>query len=338
MRFLLFTDQGIEDLLADELLDRQETVQVRPLPYGHAGQVMAEQVELKTLMSLGTIHHVVEIRGEAEVASLAEIRLAVADIDIPEMAAARSYRVTSRREGKHDFRRKEIEGAAGAVLQERYGTPVSLEEFELNVRVDLYGEQLVVGLQRTGRDLDKRILRSRSLRTSIKPTLAAAMIRIAGAHRGEGRLIDPLCGGGTIPIEAKRINPRLEVIASDWDEETVATARATIANHALPIEVRPCDARNLARVFPRPFDYIVTDPPYGVRQARRVDMAALYGSLLPALEESLAPGGRLVIVALRRRAFLSALERTALCVTGERLVESGGLHPRIFLLQRSEDL
>jgi len=335
MRFLLFTDQGIEDLVADEILEECDTGQVHPLPYGHAGQVAVEQVPVQTMMTLGTIHHVVEVRAESEATTMDEIRRAVAAIDIPEMATVRSYRVTSGREGKHAFRHMEIEGAAGAVLQKRYGTPVSLEEFELNVRVDLFGTKLVVGLQRTEKDLGKRLLRARTLRISIKPTLAAAMIRLAGAHRSGGRLIDPLCGTGTIPVEAKRINPRLEVTASDWDDATVETARATVANHEMAIEVQRCDARELSRLFPQPFDYIVTDPPYGARQARRVDMATLYGSLLPALEESLAAEGKLVIVVLKLRAFLLALRSTGLRVTGERLIESGGLHPRIFVLERS---
>jgi putative N6-adenine-specific DNA methylase/tRNA (guanine6-N2)-methyltransferase len=145
-----------------------------------------------------------------------------------------------------------------------------------------------------------------------------------------------MCGSGTIPVEAKQINPELEVAASDWDGDTVDTARGTVANHGLDVEVRSWDVRNLARFDPGPFDYIVTDPPYGVRQARRVDMAAFYRSLLPALEEALTADGTIVIVVLKLRAFLAALEETGLRIVGERLTESGGLHPRIFTLRKRD--
>jgi putative N6-adenine-specific DNA methylase/tRNA (guanine6-N2)-methyltransferase len=200
--------------------------------------------------------------------------------------------------------------------------------------VNLYGDRLIVGVQRTAESLAKRIQRVRSLRTALKPTIAAAMIRLIGAHRGAGRLIDPLCGTGTIPIEAKRINPQLTVFASDWDDETVETARGTVANHGLDIQLRQCDARTLTSWYEQPFDYIVTDPPYGVRQAKHTDIGLLYENLLTSFARALADAGILAIVVLKLRAFQRALEGAGLRVVHERLIESGGLHPRIFVLER----
>jgi putative N6-adenine-specific DNA methylase/tRNA (guanine6-N2)-methyltransferase len=108
-----------------------------------------------------------------------------------------------------------------------------------------------------------------------------------------------------------------------------------VANHDLVIEVRLCDARSLTLVYPEPFDYIVTDPPYGVRQARRVDMTELYGSLLAEFERALSDAGAIALVVLKLRAFMTALQDTGLRVAQERLIESGGLHPRIFVLRKS---
>jgi 23S rRNA G2445 N2-methylase RlmL len=334
MRFLLTTDPGIQDITAGEVVDELPTAEVAAEPYGHPGYVRVETTSVDPLLRLRTIHHVVELRGEAEARTLEELEEKVASFEFHELSSAASFRVTSERAGKQDFSHMEIQRTAGAVIQGRYGTRVDLEGFEVNVRVDLYGHHLVAGIQRTRKDLGNRILRSRSLRTSLKPTLAAAMVRLAGAHHGEGRLIDPLCGTGTIPIEARQINSRLEVMACDWDDETVETARGTVANHELDIEVRLCDARSLHGVYAEPFDYIVTDPPYGVRQAKRTDIAVLYRALLESFEQALADSGRIVLVVLKFRAFRRALEPTGLRVVHERLVESGGLFPRIFVLER----
>jgi putative N6-adenine-specific DNA methylase/tRNA (guanine6-N2)-methyltransferase len=335
MRFLLTSDEGLEDVVIDEIRELCPTAQARPDPSGFPGLVVTDGVVLSSLLRLTTIQHVIEIRGEARVASLEQIARAVAQIEIAEMSKAASFRVTSERRGKHAFGHMEIQRVAGGALHDRYGTTVDLEGYELNVRVDLYGERMVAGVQRTRDSLGRRIKRPRALRTSLKPTVAAAMLRLIGAHRGEGRLIDPLCGTGTIPVEAKRINPRLQVFAGDWDEPTVETARGTVANHDLDIEVRLCDARTLTLVYPEPFDYIVTDPPYGVRQARRVDMAELYGVLLTEFERALRDSGTIALVVLKLRAFVTALEGTGLRVVQERLIESGGLHPRIFVLQKA---
>jgi putative N6-adenine-specific DNA methylase/tRNA (guanine6-N2)-methyltransferase len=331
---LLTTDEGIEDIAGQELLETQPSAQVHREPFGFKGHVVVDGMPLDELLRLTTIQHVIELRGEAEAGSLADLRRAMAGIDVPEMIDASSFRVTSERRGEHDFDHMEIQRVAGAVLVERYGTRVDLEHHELNVRVDLYGDRLVAGVQRTAKSLGNRIKRTRALRTALKPTIAAAMVRLVGAHRGAGRLIDPLCGTGTIPIEAKQINPRLTVLASDWDDETVETARGTVANHGLDIELRLCDARTLSSFYAGPFDYIVTDPPYGVRQAKRADIGVLYESLLGSFDQALAKSGKIAIVVLKLRAFQKGLEGSGLRVVHERLIESGGLHPRIFVLEK----
>ena len=100
-----------------------------------------------------------------------------------------------------------------------------------------------------------------------------------------------------IPVEAARVNPHLEIRASDWDAETVETARGTLRNHGLAFEVRAADARALQEDTDGLFDYIVTDPPHGIRQARRARMTALYSGLLAAFERVLKPGGRIVVKA-----------------------------------------
>jgi putative N6-adenine-specific DNA methylase/tRNA (guanine6-N2)-methyltransferase len=334
MKFLLITDEGIEDLAAQELLDARPSTDVQGEPFGFKGQLVVDGAALDELRRLTTIQHVIELRGQATACSLTGIERELRRIEVPEMVGAASFRVTSERRGEHEFDHMELQRVAGAVLVERYGTRVDLEHYELNVRVNLYGDRLIVGVQRTAESLAKRIQRVRSLRTALKPTIAAAMIRLIGAHRGAGRLIDPLCGTGTIPIEAKRINPQLTVFASDWDDETVETARGTVANHGLDIQLRQCDARTLTSWYEQPFDYIVTDPPYGVRQAKHTDIGLLYENLLTSFARALADAGILAIVVLKLRAFQRALEGAGLRVVHERLIESGGLHPRIFVLER----
>jgi putative N6-adenine-specific DNA methylase/tRNA (guanine6-N2)-methyltransferase len=334
MRYLLTTDPGIESIVVDELRERGAGGQADPCPYETQGHVRVDGAELDELRRLRTIHHIVEIRREARAATLEEIEAVLGEIDFPELNGAESFRVTTERQGKHPFRSTDVQRVAGAAIFRQYGTRVDLERFEVEVRVNLYGDRVVAGIQETRDSLGNRILRARALRSSLKPTIAAAMLRLVGAHRGEGRLIDPMCGTGTIPIEARQANPRLQVQASDWDDETVEVARATIHNHGLEIEVDNLDARTLGQGYPERFDYIVTDPPYGVRQARRVSMVHLYETLLPSLERALAPRGLLAIVVVKYRAFLAALEPTGLRVVDERLIDVGGLHPRIFVLER----
>ncbi len=332
-RFLLTTDPGREDIVLDEARERwPEATPTRPVD-PLSGRVLVELPGEADPTTLRTVHHVTELRALARAASLDDVRRVVAAVEIPELERARSFRASTTRVGEHPFSSQQIAGAAGAALQRRWGTPVDLEHFEINVRVDLVGDELLVGIQRTRESLGKRIRRARTLRTSLKPTIAAAMVRLARAHRGAGSLLDPLCGTGTIAIEAASINPALTVAASDWDEQTVACARETIAGHGLGIEVRRLDVREISAGWGRRFDAIVTDPPYGLRQGRRVRLGALYTFVLRGCLDALADRGRMVVICPRRRAFEGAIRRLPLTVVHERVVETGGLYPRIWALE-----
>lgn len=334
MRHLLTTDPGLEDVAADELQERLPGCETEIRPYGVPGHVRVTGADSSELPAMRTIHHVIEIRGEAEAETVDQVRIAMGKIDFPELESAASFRVTSKHDGEHQFGTQEIQRAAGGAVHTRYGTPVSLERFEVNVRADCYGGRLVAGIQRTADSLGNRIRRARPLRSALRPTVAAAMLRLAGAHRGGGRLADPMCGAGTIPIEAAALNPDLSVTASDWDEQTVQVARETIAAHELAIDVETLDARKLGAAFPGRFDWIVTDPPYGLRQAKRTSIARLYRGLLDSFGAALSEGGAIVLIVVKYRAFLAAVERSGLRIEHERRVDLGGIDPRIFVLRR----
>ena len=333
-RFLLTTDENLEDVTAQEWREGAEAGEICLRPYDVAGQLRVTADDARRLLKLRTVHHVIEIRHEDVADDLDGVRRVLAGVEFPELESNTSFRVSSDRVRAREFDRRQLQGAAGGVLQQRYGTVVDLEGFEVNVRVNLHGRHLVAGIQLTRDSLGNRIRRTRSLRTSIKPTLAVAMLRLVGAHRGPGRLLDPMCGSGTIPIEARQLNPQLEVFASDWDEATCEVARGTIANHGLDIEVHTADARQVGAIYGQPFDYIVTDPPYGVRQGRRTDLTQLYEGLLASFDQILAPGGKLALVVLKLHSLLRALRGSRLTVVHERLTEAGGLHPRIYVLER----
>ena len=334
--FLLTTDPGLEDIALDELHESWPAASAITPPVPMSGRLLAELPDDADPTVLRLVHHVTEIRLLDRTASLDDVRAAVARTEIPELETAVSFRASTTRIGEHPFTSQQIAGAAGAVLQRRWGTPVDLEQFEINVRVDLVGDELLVGIQRTRESLGKRIRRARTLRTSLKPTIAAAMVRLARCHRGRGSLLDPMCGTGTIPIEAASINPELVVAASDWDEQTVACARETIANHGLALEVRRLDVREAAAGWGRCFDAIVTDPPYGLRQGRRVRLGTFYTFVLRGCLDALAEGGRIVVICPRRKAIEGAIRRLPLVVVHERIVETGGLFPRIRVLEANQ--
>jgi putative N6-adenine-specific DNA methylase len=73
----------------------------------------------------------------------------------------------------------------------------------LRVHVRLERDRCTVSVDSSGDPLHRRGYRLALARAPLRPTLAAAMLRIAGWRPGQP-LLDPMCGSGTIVIEAAR--------------------------------------------------------------------------------------------------------------------------------------
>ncbi|HDP88477.1 MAG TPA: bifunctional 23S rRNA (guanine(2069)-N(7))-methyltransferase RlmK/23S rRNA (guanine(2445)-N(2))-methyltransferase RlmL [Thioalkalivibrio sp.] len=92
-------------------------------------------------------------------------------------------------------------------FRERMGERPSVDTFrpQIGISVYLYRDQATVGLDLAGESLHRRGYREEGASAPLKENLAAAILLRAGwpaiAANG-GTLIDPMCGSGTLPIEA----------------------------------------------------------------------------------------------------------------------------------------
>jgi 23S rRNA G2445 N2-methylase RlmL len=99
-------------------------------------------------------------------------------------------------------------------LRDRWGERPSVDRADpdLTLFVHLVRDEATVYLDLAGESLHRRGYRERAGEAPLKESLAAAMLRLAGWDR-ERPLVDPMCGSGTIPIEAalsaRRIAPGL---------------------------------------------------------------------------------------------------------------------------------
>lgn len=189
-------------------------------------------------------------------------------------------------------------------LRERKGFRPSVDRDDPDVAifVHLKKDEARVFLDASGSSLHERGYRKAIGRAPLKETLAAAMLRLSGWDR-ESTLLDPMCGSGTIPIEAdlwsRDVAPGLLrhrfgierwPVVDDTLRGFFAEARATarvrerpegpeiLASDIDPDAVRACQSnaeRARARVRPivaeiarRTFPSgaaVITNPPYGVR-------------------------------------------------------------------------
>lgn len=96
----------------------------------------------------------------------------------------------------------------------RFGMRPSVDVHEPQVRVNLYvrREEATVSIDLSGASLHQRAYRRRGLTAPLKENLAAAILLLADWPRlaSEGApFLDPMCGSGTLPIEAAMIAARI---------------------------------------------------------------------------------------------------------------------------------
>lgn len=352
----LTTTPGLEDIVATDSVSLLTAAGIEPLtvtekPFAVEGNVLVEcQIGGEAVMAVFSrhraIYHVIEHvftiawNGESET----DLAQAIADSGLPELESTTSFRVSCTRLGEHPFQSPDVERAVGTSLQRRYGTAVDLEDFTTNVQIDVIGSTVMCGYRRTGRGVDQRHDWAYHPRVTLKTPVAYAMLVLSGYVSDPGRLHDPFCGSGTILMEAAAFGDA-PISGSDWREEAVAGARSNVARQsvgqALPdarITVEEWDARELNGLVARgSLDYIVTNPPFGVRMARGTNFLDLYRRFVEQAVAALRPGGALaVLVGRRRAAFNKVLQETAeLTLRHVRVINLSGIYPAIFVLERT---
>ncbi len=88
-------------------------------------------------------------------------------------------------------------------FQEKYGKRPSVEKIQPDVYFNLHisHDKITLSLDSSGESLHKRGYKTEHGKAPINEVLAAGLLKIAGWD-GKGNLLDPMCGSGTILMEA----------------------------------------------------------------------------------------------------------------------------------------
>ncbi len=223
-----------------------------------------------------------------------------------------------------DFVTLRIKDAVCDAFRRMGGERPSIDTREPDVRIHAFltADRLTLYLDTSGEPLFKRGYRSATVEAPLRENLAAGILRLAGWAPGEP-LLDPMCGSGTLLIEAALIaldiapgakrrfgfeklknfdrktwdklkaqalareRPRTElpIHGSDLYGDELKTARTNLAAAELENVVRLKQANALEIPPPAASGVLVANPPYGVRLATPEDLAQFYPKLGDALKQ-----------------------------------------------------
>ena len=365
---------GIEDLAAGEMeeLVGSATAEVGKVFFRAPLEAMyVVNYAARTINKL----HLLLAREEFE--NLRDIYGVARGLDyVPLLMPDRSFAVRCKRIGEHPFTSVEVAKVVGqAVIDSCMGSrgfrpEVDLEEPDLEITVLVRFGEILIGVNTTGESLHRRGYRAYHHPAALKTTLAAAMLRLGG-YRGQA-LLDPFCGGATIPIEAAHMARRYPLILfrRDYhlpklpfhDPGTESAVREKLLEAAsgdlyeiTGIEISPKHAEgartNLKTALVEDTvrvlngdctrleihrdlsaELLVTNPPYGMRSHSLRKIGAFYETALRVLRE-VHHGAKAVFITASTKPFEEAAARVEVATLHSRRVMHGGLPAKIYVLK-----
>ena len=182
-----------------------------------------------------------------------------------------TYRLVTQMEGKHAYLRKDAAKALARGLAGHFHDTwrPAEENAAIEAWLSIDGATAVCGLRLSDASMRHRTYKLENRPASLRPTVAAAMVRLAAARPGHV-VLDPMCGAGTLLAEQLAYAERfrgaaLAVHGGDIDFSAVRAAAVNLRRLGAPGLCR-WDATRLPLVGASS-DRIVSNPPFGKQLA-----------------------------------------------------------------------
>lgn len=202
-RILITITKGISKISAREV---EEITGRRPEASENTLTVDLDEESVYRLILWGrTIYKVIHVLDEGMFTDLDELATKIGRLDFKLFGGDGGFALRTSRYGDHSFTSLDANRVVGASIYKGlkragYDVKVDLTDPRYEYILRIVDENYVFGINLSGESLHIRGYRVWSHPAALKNSLAAAMILLSGFW--DETLIDPMAGGGTIPIEA----------------------------------------------------------------------------------------------------------------------------------------
>ncbi|MDB5309824.1 MAG: methyltransferase protein [Gemmataceae bacterium] len=230
----------------------------------------------------------------------------------PKTKGRPTYNLICQMQGEHGYRRADareafVAGLAGTIPN---GWQPTRENAWLEIWLTLRGKTAVCGVRLSDRTMRHRTYKHEHIAASLRPTVAAAMVRLAGIGPGM-TILDPMCGAGTILAEAvdtahRRRGVEVRVAGGDVDPNAMFVTSQNLEKLG-PVGLARWDATRLP-LAAGSVDRIVCNPPFGKQLETPEKIGPLYQAAAAEWDRVLKPGGRAVFLVMEQDALRGPLQ------------------------------
>ncbi|MBI1276538.1 MAG: methyltransferase domain-containing protein [Anaerolineaceae bacterium] len=196
--------------------------------------------------------------------------------------------------GKRNYTADEVKLAVADSITFTHGWTYTPDDREanLNIRVFIEHEEAYIGVRLGSHAQHERLYKMVERPGALKPTVAAAMLRLVDVQAGQ-RLLDPCCGSGTILIEAALMGASVQ--GGDNDPDAVKATLQNMKDAEVQGQVEQWDARVLP-LRDGSNKRIVTNLPWGRQTFVNEELGSFYTQVCGEMERIIAAEGRIAIL------------------------------------------
>lgn len=251
------------------------------------------------------------------------------------------FRVTCNRVGeRHSFTSMEAAWVFGGKLQDKFHWIVDLSNYDIDVILEINKSTVYASIS-----LNLQSNHVRNIQffgpTTLRATICHNMLRLCCPKPGDV-IIDPLCGGGSIPIEGSISYPTTFHLGGEQNEVAITKTHKNITalnDKNLKVDAIRWDATHLP-LKDDSVDIFVTDLPFGKRIGSKSNNKLLYRKVLSELARVVKLStGKSVFLTYDQNSFSLAFQFTKIFWKQTQFlnVNIGGLRAGCFLLQRTSE-
>lgn len=184
------------------------------------------------------------------------------------------------------------------------------------------------------RNLSRPEWRKHLVPAGINPTLAHVMCAAANLQPDD-ILMDPFCGGGTIPITAILDFDVQKILCSDISSKAVNYTKQNFAEAKInknKYSVFISDIKRL-RIQKNYLTKIVTNMPFGIRAGKHNNNIELYKTFINYCYSALDANGTVVALTTEKTLIIENI-KGKFEIIKEIKIAQGGLYPSIFVLKK----